>query len=61
MPQLITLRGLLKKKFPNQQSETLGTNLEIMVKKCLNGIHYRAVKDENQENFGLIDTSIGLV
>lgn len=61
MPELISLRGLLKKKFPDPRAETLGMDVAGMVKKCLNGINYRAVKDENQENFGSIRTTIGTV
>lgn len=61
MPELISLRGLLKKKFPDPKSETLGLNLGEMVKKCLTGINYRAIKDENQENYASINTCIGTV
>lgn len=60
-PELVSLRGLMKKNFPNVKSDTLGPNVGEMVKKCLNGINVRALKDENQENFGLINTCIGTV
>lgn len=61
MPELISLRGLLKKKFPDPRAETLGMDVTGMVTKCLNGINYRAVKDENQENYGSVKTTIGTV
>lgn len=59
MPELISLRGLLRRKLPNPKSETLGTDLPLLVKRFLNGISYRTSKDESQENFGLIETCIG--
>lgn len=61
MPELISLRGLLKRKFPDPRADTLGTDVAKMVQKCLNGINYRAAKDENQENFGSVKTCIGTV
>lgn len=61
LPELVSLRGLMKKKFPNPKSGTLGTNISEMVKTFVNGVQYTAVKDENQKNFGLIKTSIGTV
>lgn len=59
MPELIALRGLMKRKFPNPRSETLGTNLVEMIKHFSNGISYTATKDEHQQDFGLISTSVG--
>lgn len=61
MPELISVRGLMKKKFPDPKAETLGLDVAEMVKKCLNGINYRVVKDENQENFGSTKACIGMV
>lgn len=59
MAELVALRGLMKRKFPNPKSETLGANLSEMIAKFSNGISYNGVKDEHQQNFGLISTSIG--
>lgn len=59
LPDLIPLRGLMKKRFPNPKAGTLGTNLEEMVQKFMNGIQYSATKDENQKDFGIISTSFG--
>lgn len=61
LPELVSLRGLMKKKFPNPKSGTLGTNISEMVKTFVNGIQYSAIKDENQKNFGVIKTSVGTV
>ncbi|KAH8359666.1 hypothetical protein KR093_008240 [Drosophila rubida] len=59
LAELVALRGLMKRKFPNPKSETLGTNLAEMIVKFSNGISYGASKDEYQQNFGLITASVG--
>ncbi|XP_055850966.1 39S ribosomal protein L1, mitochondrial [Episyrphus balteatus] len=59
LPELVSLRGLLKRKFPNPRSETLGTNLAEMIKKFSDGVSYAATKDEHQQDFGMIKTCIG--
>jgi len=59
LAELVALRGLMKRKFPNPKSETLGTNLAEMIIKFSNGISYSASKDEYQQNFGLITACVG--
>lgn len=59
MPDMVAIRGLLKRKFPNPKNGTLGMNLAEMVKQYLNGIQYSATKDEYQQNYGIIKTCIG--
>lgn len=61
LPELVAIRGLMKKKFPSPKNETLGLDVPELVKRHLNGINYKAMKDLNQENFGLIETCIGTV
>ncbi|XP_017036969.1 large ribosomal subunit protein uL1m [Drosophila kikkawai] len=59
LAELVALRGLMKRKFPNPKSETLGTNLAEMIVKFSSGISYSASKDEYQQNFGLITACVG--
>lgn len=59
LPDLVPIRGLMRKKFPSPKLGTLGANLEELIQKFLNGIQYSAVKDEHQSDFGLISTVIG--
>lgn len=59
MPDMVAIRGLMKRKFPSPKSGTLGVNLSDMVKQYLNGIQYSATKDEHQQNYGIIRTCIG--
>lgn len=61
MPEMVSVRGLMRKKFPNPKNGTLGMNLSEMVKQFMGGIQYQAVKDDYQQNFGKITTSIGTV
>uniref|UniRef100_A0A1L8DRJ6 Putative 50s ribosomal protein l1 n=1 Tax=Nyssomyia neivai TaxID=330878 RepID=A0A1L8DRJ6_9DIPT len=59
LPELVTLRGLMKKKFPAPKNGSLGSDIPEMVKHFKNGIEYSAIRDENQLDFGLVTTSIG--
>lgn len=59
LPDLVTLRGLLKKRFPSPKSGTLGVNITEMVNKFKNGIQYSAEADDNQHDFGLVTACIG--
>lgn len=61
LPDMVSVRGLMRRKFPNPRSGTLGSNLSEMVRQYLTGIQYNAVKDDYQQNYGKITTSIGTV
>lgn len=61
MPDMVAIRGLMKRKFPNPKSGTLGVNLAEMVQQFSNGIQYHVQKDEHQQNYGVISTCIGTV
>lgn len=61
LPDLVPVRGLMRKKFPNPKNGTLGVDLSELVQKFMNGIQYSVTKDENQQDFGIITTTIGTV
>lgn len=61
MADLVALRGLLKRKFPNPKAETLGVDVPQMVARFMGGLSYKVEKDLNQEDFGVINTPIGTV
>lgn len=61
MPEMLALRGLLKKRFPSAKSETLGINLFELVTRFMSGISINCRRDEIQENFGVVNTAIGTV
>ncbi|XP_030035467.2 50S ribosomal protein L1 [Manduca sexta] len=59
LTELVPIRGLMKKRFPNVRSGTLDPNLTELVKKFAGGIQYRLMKDEVQPNYGCIEVPIG--
>lgn len=59
LPEMVSIRGLMKKKFPNPKNGTLGTDLKALVERFMNGIQYSALRDENQNDFGVITTAFG--
>lgn len=59
LPDLAVVRGLLKKKFPNPKTGTLGPELDELIQRFMIGIQYSAKKDEHQKDFGLVTTTIG--
>lgn len=61
LPELVPLRGLLKKKFPNPKNGTLDQDVVGAVERFLNGITCSAAKDEYEKDFGLIEVIIGTV
>lgn len=61
MPDMVAVRGLMRRKFPNPKNNTLGVNLAEMVKQFLNGIQYSAVIDDYQKTYGEINAAFGTV
>lgn len=59
LPELVALRGLMKKKFPNPKTGTLDTDLASVTRKFVHGIYYGAVKNEYEKDYGLVETIIG--
>lgn len=61
LPEIVAVRGLMKKKFPNPKNDTLGMDVPELVTRYLNGINYQAQKDMSQQDFGVVETCIGTV
>ncbi|KAK5649188.1 hypothetical protein RI129_000217 [Pyrocoelia pectoralis] len=59
LPELVSIRGIMKKKFPNPKNGTLSADMQASVTKYLNGVTYSAIRDEHEKDFGLIETVIG--
>ncbi|XP_072949883.1 large ribosomal subunit protein uL1 [Epargyreus clarus] len=59
LTELVPIRGLMKRRFPNFRSGTLDPNIGEMVKKFSGGIQYRVLKDDQQQNFGFTVVPIG--
>lgn len=61
MAELVALRGLMKRKFPNANHGTLTPFLADAAKKFLNGVSYSAIRDEYEKDYGEVLTKIGIV
>lgn len=59
LPELVCLRGLMKKKFPNVKTGTLGTNIGEMVTTFRKGMQYTALQDSGEPDYGFVDAQIG--
>lgn len=59
--ELLTLRGLLGKRFPSVKAKTLGNDAEALVRSYLDGILIEGIKDSKQKTFGSVKTCVGTV
>lgn len=59
LPELVSLRGLMKRKFPNPNAGTLDDDVTMVVERIVNGVNYSALKDEYEKDFGQVKTVIG--
>ncbi|XP_066251366.1 large ribosomal subunit protein uL1 [Euwallacea similis] len=59
LPELVILRGVMKKNFPNPKIGTLDIEVGKVVQRLLHGISYQAFKDEFEKDFGKIDAVLG--
>lgn len=59
LADLVHVRGLMKKKFPNPKVGTLGTDIIGMITRFMDGITYSVMKDENQKDYALATVQIG--
>lgn len=57
--ELVPIRGLMKRRFPNVRSGTLDPNICELVRKFAAGVQYRVAKDEHQQNFGSVEVPVG--
>ncbi|XP_015184943.1 PREDICTED: 50S ribosomal protein L1 [Polistes dominula] len=59
LPDLLLIRGLMKKKFPTTKRGTLTPDLEGLVKKFVRGTKYDAIPDKFEKEYGIIQCPIG--
>ncbi|XP_063227200.1 large ribosomal subunit protein uL1m [Bacillus rossius redtenbacheri] len=59
MLELVALKGVMKKKFPNVKSGSLGQDLCSMVSRFRAGIEYVSGKHEANPEYGWIDVVVG--
>ncbi|KAI4498379.1 hypothetical protein M0802_006558 [Mischocyttarus mexicanus] len=61
LPDLLLIRGLLKRKFPTTKLGTLSPNLGDLIKRFVYGTKYDAVPDKFENQYGLIECSFGTI
>ncbi|XP_076317748.1 mitochondrial ribosomal protein L1 isoform X2 [Tachypleus tridentatus] len=59
LAELGTIRGLMKKAFPNKTKGNLGTDIVPLVELFVQGIDYKSNRDEYELDFGWVDVPIG--
>ncbi|XP_012259218.2 39S ribosomal protein L1, mitochondrial [Athalia rosae] len=59
LPELVALKGLMKKRFPNMRDGTLSVDIKACIDRFANGIEYTAIRDEHELDFGTINAAIG--
>ncbi|XP_050484382.1 50S ribosomal protein L1 [Bombus huntii] len=61
LTDLLLVRGLLKKRFPNLRTGTLGNNMSQLVRKYKDGIAYTAEPHNSFKEYGQINVTFGLL
>lgn len=59
LPDLLLIRGLMRKKFPSTKLGTLSSDMNMLVTKFLTGIKYTAKPHDVLKSYGTIDISFG--
>lgn len=59
LTELLLIRGLLKRKFPNVKTGNLGNDLGTLVTKFRTAIKYLAIPDGNHKEYAQINVSFG--
>ncbi|XP_012058842.1 PREDICTED: 39S ribosomal protein L1, mitochondrial [Atta cephalotes] len=59
LPDLLLIRGLMRKRFPNAKSGTLDTDLKTMITKFSTGMKYMGKPHEILKSFGTVDIAFG--
>nr|XP_018905198.1 PREDICTED: 39S ribosomal protein L1, mitochondrial [Bemisia tabaci]XP_018905199.1 PREDICTED: 39S ribosomal protein L1, mitochondrial [Bemisia tabaci] len=61
VPELVSLRYLMRKNFPSLAHGTLSTDVAGLVRKCMTGVRYSSMKHEIEQDYGWVDTPLGRI
>ncbi|XP_029661895.1 uncharacterized protein LOC115234732 [Formica exsecta] len=61
LPDLLLIRGLMRKKFPGTKLGTLSSDMNMLVTKFLTGIKYTAKPHDFLKSYGTIDVTFGML
>ncbi|XP_029056397.1 50S ribosomal protein L1 isoform X2 [Osmia bicornis bicornis] len=59
LTELLLVRGLLKRKFPNTKVGNLGNDMHKLVMKFKNATRYSAIQDADHKDYGQINVPFG--
>lgn len=59
LPDLLLIRGIMRKKFPSTKLGTLSSDMKMLVTKFLTGIKYTAKPHDLLKTYGTIDVTFG--
>lgn len=59
LPELVSIRGLMKKNFPSPRNGTLVGDIAKSVSRLSTGLSYSAQRDTYEEDYGWIDACLG--
>ncbi|XP_037975532.2 50S ribosomal protein L1 [Plutella xylostella] len=59
LTDLVPIRGLMKRRFPNLRAGTLDADVPGLVKKLAKGVQFKVTGDEQQKDFGSVDVPVG--
>lgn len=59
--ELLSLRGVLGKRFPSIKAKTLGNDAEDLVRSYTDGLLIEGMKDGKQKTFGCVNACVGTV
>lgn len=59
IPDLISIRPLMKKEFPNVKTGNLGVDVASIVRRFAHGVQYTAKKDQIEQDYGTVEVTFG--
>ncbi|XP_068233231.1 large ribosomal subunit protein uL1 [Palaemon carinicauda] len=59
LPELVAIRGLIRKQFPNVNNGTAGPDIMPIIDRFLYGVEYKATKNKYYPDFGTIEVPFG--
>ncbi|CAG0878541.1 unnamed protein product [Darwinula stevensoni] len=59
--EIVSLRGLMKKRFPTLRNGSLSSNVPEAVKKFVHGVEYSVVPNAKEPDYAAVDIQIGML
>lgn len=59
LPELVAIRGLMKRHFPNPKTGTAGNDLLPIIDRFMQGIEYKTNKNKYHEDYATIEVPFG--